>query len=1215
MAERARSKKTADPSDPSSGKPAGKVGKAAKSVPKDLTGELSQLLAKTLLPDLHKRAADPEVLAALTQRYNAERKAHRTADKLEDFCAHLLEQVGAAWILSCVFVRTLEDRELLRQRRLAGPGSEDSEQLFRELFPSLGKRDYLRMVFHELGRLPGAKDVLGPEKNLAWLLAPSEGAARELYDFFRRTDDDGSLRFTFGGPDTRFLGDLYQDLSASVRERFALLQTPRFVEKFILDLTLEPAVERFGLVHVRLLDPTCGSGHFLLGAFDRLFEHRQRAFPGLANKEHAATALAQIYGCDLNPYAVAIARFRLTLSFLEKAELQKLHEAPELKLNLVVADSLLYGAKGQTWDLSLQATDKESWGGELYNLEDPQAAKAVFQQGYHAIVGNPPYITCKDSELRELYRKFYRSAAGKYALAAPFTECFFQLAGAEGYVGLINANSFMKREFGRKLIEEVLPKLDVQRIVDTSGAFIPGHGTPTVLLFGQNRAPLADKISVVMGKRGEPSVPGDAEQGLVWRSIEDHFAEAEFENDYISTRSVGRAVFDRHPWSLGGGGVSALKEDIESKCKSRLDDLAEDIGFASFTGLDDLFIFPKHTPETYSLEKEFIREIIVGESVRDWNISTWESAVVPYQKDTHQSVPLARESLWHRYLWPYRACAEKVTGFGGKTRKESGENWWEWYRWQTERYKVPFRITFGEVATHNHFVLEGGGKVFNRTAPIIKLDIDSSAEEHLALLGYLNSSVACFWSRQVLCPKGGDKMGEGGRVAGAKWEDRVAFAGGAISKLPVPAQHTRVWVGRVAQWITKLARRQAAQLPSHWIPKFVGDVAELRHQVKIRTCYVAWLRMQMVAEQEELDWHIYKLFGLADTPRLSGEVAIRPEWRPFEISMAASMEHREWFQRHQRPTVHTLDNVPIPPDIKAVYQQRLDLIRSDSNLALLESPEHKRRWEPFDFGQLLHQACRAQLLTLVEALLKQGEQRPHSVRELASELSRNATACAFASYAAQESDPDFETLLRDLIPTDSVPYLAALRYTNDGMENRAKWEATWALQRREDAGEHVGDIPVPPKYDTKDFRDPIFYRLRGKLDVPKERFISYPGAEREDDRSPLLGWAGWDHLQRATALSSLYQERKTNEGWSKAQLTPLLAGIHELVPWLKQWHNEPSPEFGSERLGNYFESYVDGEARALGLTLADLVAWRPEAKGRGKGGRAKKAASEAEPAE
>ena len=77
------------------------------------------------------------------------------------------------------------------------------------------------------------------------------------------------------------------------------------------------------------------------------------------------------------------------------------------------------------------------------------------------------------------------------------------------------------------------------------------------------------------------------------------------------------------------------------------------------------------------------------------------------------------------------------------------------------------------------------------------------------------------------------------------------------------------------------------------------------------------------------------------------------------------------------------------------------------------------------------------------------------------------------------------------------------------------WERTWDLQRREDAGEDVGPIPVPPKYASADFLNSDLWRLRGKLDVPKERFVTYPHASRNGDPSLVVGWAGWDHLRQA----------------------------------------------------------------------------------------------------
>jgi hypothetical protein len=144
-----------------------------------------------------------------------------------------------------------------------------------------------------------------------------------------------------------------------------------------------------------------------------------------------------------------------------------------------------------------------------------------------------------------------------------------------------------------------------------------------------------------------------------------------------------------------------------------------------------------------------------------------------------------------------------------------------------------------------------------------------------------------------------------------------------------------------------------------------------------------------------------------------------------------------------------------------------------------------------------------------------------------------------------------------------------------------------------------------------DFQTATWWSLRGELDVPKERFIAYPLCESEEDGEPVYGWAGWDHLQRAQALASLYMKRKDSEGWDKHRLTPMLAGLLELVPWVKQWHNEPSAEFEGLRMGDYFDNFLDGECRQLGLTHDDLRAWRPPVKERGKAKAAKVSAETA----
>ncbi len=1081
--------------------------------------------------DLLERArASHGVSSALAKRHAEDTAAHRSADDFDTWTRHLVRQIAAAWVLSCVFVRVLEDRQLLTTARIAGPGAEDSERAFYGLAPSLTPRDYLRMVFRELAGFAAGRDLFDARHNPVWLLGPSAEASHALLALFRApTADAPSLRF--GESDTRFLGDLYQDLSEDVRERFALLQTPAFVERYILDRTLEPAIERFGLEDTSLLDPTCGSGHFLLGAFDRLFDHWQRAHPADDRYTALRQALDRVYGADLNPYAVAIARFRLTLSFIEKGGFQRFEDVPHVELHLAVADSLLHGplpdASGAQRDFAdLEGQRAADWRGRLFSLEDDAAAREVLNRPHAAVVGNPPYITVKDRELRELYRKHYKSSAsGKYSVAAPFTEKFFLLAKKRGYVGMITANSFMKREFGKSLIEKVLPRFDLTGIVNTAGAYIPGHGTPTVILFGTHEAPQATDVWAVLGKRGEPSTPDDPSEARVWSSIRDHGDEIGFENDYVSVARVERKTLDKHPWSLGGGGAAELKELLEERAEKRLGEIATDIGFDAIMGEDELFCGDVGWLGRLGLSDEHRRVLVTGESVRDWSIASDTHALFPYDAQLKPALPEKSEGALH-HLWRYRSALIERQQFG-KNTLEAGLAWFEYRSFYKSKRKTPLSITYAEVATHNHFVLDRGGKVFKQTAPIIKLRPDATEDDHYALLAYLNSSTAGFLLRQVAHSKGTQGVNEG--IKSEEWEQFLQMSASAVGRLPALAVSSR---------LIELARR-------------LSSSDEERK----------WLA------QEQLDWMFYAELGLIPTDHpaidlldaLDAEVPMGS--RPFEHVLLRTRPATRWFSLNHYPE-------PVAPDPSTALGRwtlaAINAIETIPAIRLIEQPEHKRRWILKDLVAI--DPVSDYVLDLVEGVERD---------------------CRHEARTRAVSNQEAISIL----DIDAVPYLARLRYTEKGLEKRAAWERTWELQRREDENARkkaegrwgpgdveVGAIPVPPKYDPKDFKDPAYYRLRGKLDVPKERCISYPGCESDDDKQPLYGWAGWNHLQQAQALAALYEDRK-REGWTKERLAPMLEGLRELLPWLKQWHNEPSEEFGGLRLGDYFEGYVEGEER------------------------------------
>jgi len=430
-----------------------------------------QRLVTTLESDLRERSqTDADIDRSLRAEHAEALGAKRTGTAFEPWRDEQLTQVAVAWVLAVTFVRFCEDNGLIPDATIAGPRerlghAQDRQTLYFRAHPDHSDREYLTSILDTVAALPAMAELLDPAHNPLWTLAPTADGATTILDTFRRQDPDtGDLihDFTDRSLDTRFLGDLYQDLSLAARKRYALLQTPEFIEQWILSRTLDPAIDTFGIEHTTLIDPTCGSGHFLLGAFDRLLGTWQAQEPGTPVKELVKRTLAAIAGVDINPFAVAIARFRLLVAALMATNITRLVDAPAFHFELAAGDSLLHGrTPGQ---LGYRAADlARPEVAYVYRSEDGEALDRILGRHYAAVVGNPPYVTVKDGVVSGEYRSRFTSCHRQYSLGVPFTERFLDLAAYEspdrpaGFVGMITANSFMKREFGKKLIEEHLP--------------------------------------------------------------------------------------------------------------------------------------------------------------------------------------------------------------------------------------------------------------------------------------------------------------------------------------------------------------------------------------------------------------------------------------------------------------------------------------------------------------------------------------------------------------------------------------------------------------------------------------------------------------------------------------------------------------------------------------------------------------------------------------
>jgi len=492
--------------------------------------------------------------------------------------------------------------------------------------------------------------------------------------------------------------------------------------------------------------------------------------------------------------------------------------------------------------------------------------------------------------------------------------------------------------------------------------------------------------------------------------------------------------------------------------------------------------------------------------------------------------------------------------------------------------------------------LDRGGNVFNRSAPIIQLVDEPSENDYLSLLGVLNSSTACYWMKQVFYPKAsgvGDISSEKGRPEANRYE--FAVTGMQSLPLPDPSALADSQVLPITKQIDEIVSRIATSRPEtiirHW-----HEMEDCRTDLK-SSFYDAGsldthLRRRLVALHEELDWEVYKLFGLVQDGASTCVI------QDPECELAS--DDRAFRRKEQRTPLE------YEASMCDLIERRTEIAINDSFVKVLENPVFKRLWHGRQgvYGQATRtyaesviDACRDWLLDRLESYFANqrgsgGELQ--TVRSLADAASADSSFLEVASIVKGRSDFDIAGVIEDVVQKEACPILPQLIFKQSGLRKRLLWEKCWELQRKQDFGEHAASIKPPPKYGQADFASSSYWRLRGKFDVAKERFISFPHCETESDPSLVVGWAGWNHLQQATAIIAYYDARK-REGWDAKRLTPLLAGLDQLLPWIHQWHPEVDPEFG-ETAGQSFETMLKADAHELGLTLDEIRAWEPPKK-------------------
>lgn len=631
------------------------------------------------------------------------------------------------------------------------------------------------------------------------------------------------------------------------------------------------------------------------------------------------------------------------------------------------------------------------------------------QGGFDLILGNPPFVTARNPEKRELYRERWRRVcSGTYLLVCPFFDLSFGLLRPGGQLGFIVSNAFAKREFGKPLIEDFFPTVDLQKIVDCSGLMFPGHGTPTCIVFGRNRKPDEEspiRIAATLPGGGDLHTP--PEESPLWRTLETHQDDPNYTDDRITVADRPRKDMAKWPWNLES--ESAITQQRIEKSQQRIIDLLlEPIGYVCITKGDEVFYQPAHLIRRLSIHGKYVMPLSTGETIRNW-CSEHELALFPYSSPSFKVEAL--QSL------PYRAffealrspLSERITF--GKPQSERGK-WYEYAMVSPDRLKRTCVIGMPEISTHSHALVLSRPFLASQTAPVSYLRTDSIDDHHL-LAGLLNASAALFWFKQVCFNKGAGEDEE---------RDRFVFAGGKVQQLPVPDSSAdamrgkssplsdRMTVLSQACWergrqMPALAMKKLFEKPGEayheWNSSLPGYVApdlvvgrgvptaprtaedsrpyldfssldELRAAFDRVIARREQLRAEMIALQEEMDWLVYAAYGLipsdssavgADpligdsSPRggaapTNGIAPLAREQRPFVLWQQAVAALRERGPGSRTPATEEVFQQVValipsdwPDDRKALWHARLEASRDNEHIRRIEAPVYKRRWD------------------------------------------------------------------------------------------------------------------------------------------------------------------------------------------------------------------------------------------------------------------------------
>lgn len=210
--------------------------------------------------------------------------------------------------------------------------------------------------------------------------------------------------------------------------------------------------------NIKIIDPACGSGAFLITAFEFLLNYNKylddKIFDLVGTSDLFSDRTKKIlqnniFGVDLNKESVEITKLSLWLKTADKNK-----TLASLENNIKCGNSLI--------------DDPEIAGNLAFNWEK-EFPEIFANGGFDIVVGNPPYVLCQPSNTNEKTLKFYNNfevSSYKIDLYHLFFEKGIILSKNNGYISFITPNTYLVNKYNLKLREFILRNTQIKEIIN-----------------------------------------------------------------------------------------------------------------------------------------------------------------------------------------------------------------------------------------------------------------------------------------------------------------------------------------------------------------------------------------------------------------------------------------------------------------------------------------------------------------------------------------------------------------------------------------------------------------------------------------------------------------------------------------------------------------------------------------------------------------------------